>query len=674
MIRFSDPLKEITLIRFSTGLKERGRVWRLGLTVGKLAKWAGTVLLVGSFCALELGCQGVSVWKVWNRPTVSTFGARGQSPAHVPNGSGRLEDGGFSPIPGFSVSALANTAKSDPDSLLARADLSLRTGQAARKASREVAARYDFDALTDASAALAALGTNKKDDPRVPQARVIYNLALENILRTTGGRKPKLDESWRNSLYAQGIRVTVEREGAVWLPERFEEFLFTDDYVVRGLEHQHRTQGIGVPLVAIREFRWSALENRRGQDRFLMPREIYPATAVLRVVPPVDGKPGALPEYRLELHDTIRTQRVEFGDRSESLASDLTTPLAYHMARSPLPVLQEVGLLDPQWLEQLTGLYMLHPYEPGKIPIVLVHGLRSSPLAWLKVINDLRGDPEIRDRFQFWLFMYPTGTPFPISATKLREQMYELRDIVDPHHEDAMLDQTVLVGHSMGGLISKLMIVESGDEAWKLISSRPFDELQATPERREWLRKIFFFEPQRSVQRVIFIATPHRGSRLGDAFIGRLTDRLIRLPKTLRSSYKDLLKLNGPEFFTSSIQTGLPSSIDQLRTDNRLLITLSRLRRNSQVISHSIIGRKDPRIPVEQSSDGVVAYTSSHIDWAESECIVPGTHGCQDIPDTIREIRRILTIHLEQVDGEGRGETPRGVPRDDRSEGTVHVD
>ncbi len=560
-------------------------------------------------------------------------------------------------MPGLAVSGLGDPDQADPDARLARADLSLRAGRGSRRVSKEVAVRYDLDALADAVAVLTDLPEGPKDDPRVLEARNIYNSALEDILRITGGRKPRLDESWRSGLSAQGIRVEVGRDGTVWPPERFDEFLFADDYAVRGIGQQHRTVGIGVPLIAIRRFPWNELNNRRGQDKFLMPSEIAPVTAVMTVIPPEDGQPGSPPGYRLELIDTLRAQRVELGERSEPVAADLTTPLAYHFARSPMPVLQAVGLLDPQWLEPLAGLYMLHPYEPGKIPVLFVHGLQSSPLAWLKVLNDLRGDPKIRDRYQFWLFMYPTGTPFPISATTLRQQMYELRDVIDPRHADPMLDQTVLVGHSMGGLISKMMIVASGDDAWKLVSNRPFDELQATPERREWLRNIFYFEPQSSVRRVIFIATPHRGSPLGDAFIGRLTDRLIRLPKTLRSNYRDLIAMNGQDFFTSSIRSGLPSSIDQLRTDNRLLITLSRLPRSPEVVCHSIIGRKDPSLPVEQSSDGVVPYTSSHIDWSASECIVHGDHGCQDIPVTIGEIRRILAIHLEQVDKAGNSTT-----------------
>jgi pimeloyl-ACP methyl ester carboxylesterase len=167
------------------------------------------------------------------------------------------------------------------------------------------------------------------------------------------------------------------------------------------------------------------------------------------------------------------------------------------------------------------------------------------------------------------------------------------------------------------------------------------------------LRKVAFFEPHPSISRVVFIATPHRGSELGNQFIGRLADRLIRLPLSLRLTYKALLVQNGPDFFTPEIRRdGLPSSIDELRTNNRLLMTLTRLPRKPGVPVHSIIGQFDPTLPIDQGSDGVVPYTSSHLDWADSELVVPGDHGCQDTPETIKELRRILLLHI------GKAKTP----------------
>ncbi len=592
-------------------------------------------ILVGSACAFGAGCRGVSIEKVRR-------GSRADVPA-----------AGLPPPP------LAGANLLDPDALLARADASHRAAVGAERASRDIAAGYELDALADASAALTAMKAEpggRPDDPRMPAAWAVGRSALKGFLRDSSTGRVRLDEGWRADLAARGVSVAVARGGeSTWDPGRFDEFRFADDYEVKRLDHQYRGDGLGVPLIGIRRFRLGELQSRRGEEKYLMPRQVYSVTAVLEPTP--DGPPGA-PAFRLALYDPLRVRRAESEAGPGPLATDLTTPLAYHFLKSALPILQEVGLLDPQWLERLAGLYMLHPYERSKIPVVFVHGLRSSPAAWLKVLNDLRGDPALRDRYQFWLFLYPTGTPFPYSAAKLRAALDELRSVVDPDHADAALDRSVLVGHSMGGLISKMMIVGSGDALWKLASHRPFEELRASDERREMLRKVFFFEPHPSVRRVIFIATPHRGSELGDQFIGRLADRLIRLPGSLRATYRALLLQNGPEFFTREIRSGLPTSIDELRPDSRLLRTLARLPARPGVAFHSIIGRKRLGVPVEESSDGVVPYASSHLDGAASERVVDGDHGCQDTPETIAEIRRIMRLHLDQFARES------GAPRD----------
>ena len=608
--------------------------WRLG-------SWLGIGL--ACFIGVEVGCQGVSIKKIGGGPALSSAGrmerigrwTRPEPPVGDPP-----------PIRG----SADGSGPTDPDVLLARSEASYHSGLASKRKAPFLDARYQVDALADASAALDGLRAEpgaRANDPRTPQARILLGAAQEEFLRVTSGRRIKLDEDWRAGLAAKGIRLTIARDAPFLTPESFDEFLFVDDFAVKNLGNEYKTEGVGVPLIALRKFDFRKLDGRQGEEKFLMPRQVYPMTALLKLDPPSSDSPGEPYGLRLELHDPLLERQVELGGRRELLAADLTTPLAYHFVRSPLPILQEVGLLDPQWLEKLAGLYMLHPYEHGKIPVVLVHGLRSSPAAWMKVINDLRGDPALRDRYQFWLFMYPTGTPFPVSAAKLRKGLDELRAIVDPDRRDRALDRMVLFGHSMGGLISKMMIESSGDEVWKLIGRRPFEDLQAKPEHKEMMRRVFFFEPHPSVARVVFVATPHRGSELGDQFIGRLADRLIRLPLSLRLMYKTIRDQNGPDFFTPEIaKGGLPSSIDELRPDNRLLMTLARLPRKPGVPVHSIIGQKEPDLPIEQGTDGVVPYTSSHLDWAESEQVVPGDHVCQDSPETIRELRRILYLHL----------------------------
>ena len=633
---------------------------------------AGRGALIAFFLSIACtsGCQTVSITKV-GRSTRPAY----RGPTMQPAGFPAPEAEGAGPDPTTTLDHLPLAKPSDPDALLVRAETYRRSGVASNLASRTVAARFELMGLNEATAAVVAAESepsNGDDAAMVPRARAVYAATLRDFLRDSSGRQVKLDRKWEAGLVAAGIDVRFDPEASMWDPNTFDEFYFTDDYKIEGLAHQYKSAGVGVPLMGIRRFRPGDLGSKKGEAKFLMPTQIYPVTAVLkprgtgrrgdgielaalrRAEPtaPASIPPPVLGSYTLELHDPVVEKKVEFQGRAEPLAADLTTSLTYHFVHSPLPILQEIGLLDPQWLEKLAGLYMIHPYIPGRIPVIFIHGLRSSPAAWLKVMNEIRGDPDLRDRYQVWLFMYPTGTPFPYSAAKLRASLDELRGVVDPDHADRALDRTVLIGHSMGGLITRLMISSSGDAMWNLVGARPFDEMRASPERKEMLRNVFFFEPHPMVTRVMFIATPHGGSELGDEFVGRVADRLIRMPSSLRQTYRALLLQNGRDFFTPEVLSGgLPSSIDELRRNNRLLRTMATLPRRPGLEGHSVIGRKDPTVPILESSDGVVPYGSSHVDWATSELVVAGDHGCQDVPPTIEEIRRILRLHLGVVSG-----------------------
>ena len=91
----------------------------------------------------------------------------------------------------------------------------------------------------------------------------------------------------------------------------------------------------------------------------------------------------------------------------------------------------------------------MEPYRPGTIPVVLIHGTASSAGRWTDLINDLQNDPAIRDRFQFWLFMYDTGNPLPFSALQLRT---ELKEAISKWTRTGRpgASQLVLIGHSQG--------------------------------------------------------------------------------------------------------------------------------------------------------------------------------------------------------------------------------
>jgi pimeloyl-ACP methyl ester carboxylesterase len=296
-----------------------------------------------------------------------------------------------------------------------------------------------------------------------------------------------------------------------------------------------------------------------------------------------------------------------------------------------------------------TGLSLSRPYTRGKIPVVFVHGLWSSPRSWDRLITELEADPALADRYQYWTFGYSTGDPIPYSAALLRGALQEMRWELDPGGTDAAFDQIVLVGHSMGGLLAKMLVLDSGTRLWRLISDHPIDELAGEPGDRDLFRRALIFEPQPEVRRVIFIATPHRGSHVDRGSLHHLGTRLVRLPDALRAAHGRLLARNGSEFFREHIRGGLPTSIDELEWGSPILTALHDLRLSPAVQVHSIIAdRGNP--PRPGGTDGLVPYASAHLDGAASERIISSGHLCQDHPDVIREVRRILLEHASAAD------------------------
>jgi len=309
-------------------------------------------------------------------------------------------------------------------------------------------------------------------------------------------------------------------------------------------------------------------------------------------------------------------------------------------ARGPAPPKADADVVGLFRFEP-TGLSLLRPYRRGRIPVVLIHGLWSSPWSWARMIEELEADAALRDRYQFWTFGYSTGDPLPYTATLLRHDLDEVRRKFDPDRTDVAFDRMALVGHSMGGLLTKMMVQESGTRLWRLTCDRPVMDLAGDPADCELLRNALIFKPRPEVRRVVFIATPHRGSRVDRGGLGRLGSRLVRLPDPLRASYGRLIARNGPDFFVERFRRGLPTSIDELEWRSPILMLLDELRLAPNVTAHSIIAdRRDP--PGAGGSDGLVAYESAHWDGAASESLVSSGHLCQDHPAVIREVRRIL--------------------------------
>jgi pimeloyl-ACP methyl ester carboxylesterase len=260
------------------------------------------------------------------------------------------------------------------------------------------------------------------------------------------------------------------------------------------------------------------------------------------------------------------------------------------------------------------------------------------------MIEVLEADAALGDRYQFWTFGYSTGDPLPYSAALLRRDLDEVRQKFDPDRSDAALDRMVLVGHSMGGLLTKMMVQDSGTRLWRLVSNRPVEDLAGDRDDCDRLRGALIFKPRPEVRRVVFIATPHRGSRVDRGGLGHLGSRLIRLPDPLRATYGRLMARNGPDFFTERFRKGLPTSVDELEWQSPMLLGLDEVGLAPTIRAHSIIAdrREPPRVG---GGDGLVAYNSAHLDGVASELLVSSGHLCQDNPAVIREVRRVLVEH-----------------------------
>lgn len=296
---------------------------------------------------------------------------------------------------------------------------------------------------------------------------------------------------------------------------------------------------------------------------------------------------------------------------------------------------------------------MLNPYRRGRIPVVFVHGTASSAARWAQMTNELNADPLLRERCQFWYFTYNTGNPVLYSAWQLRDALERAVRAVDPDGSDAALAQMVVIGHSQGGLLTKLTAVDSGDRFWT--GAVPLDQLDMQPETRRMLREVLYVKPLSFVRRLVYSVTPHRGSYVAaNCMVGWLVGKLVTTPGRLTRLTTEIVTRN-PEAAVRRRLT-IPRSVDNMRPESRFSRILPEIPLAPGVMAHSII----PVIggqPRPNGKDGVVAYASAHVDGVESERVVDSGHSTQDHPETIAEVRRILRLHLEQVRS-ARGEAP----------------
>jgi pimeloyl-ACP methyl ester carboxylesterase len=487
-------------------------------------------------------------------------------------------------------------------------------------------------------------------DPRLRVAVDLYNRALTLALSTPGASRAILEGGGSYRFPFGEIEIEADPESFRWGQRELEEFVDVAELEVRGLRNRYRRPGIGAPLAAT-----AVREDDEQEDLATVrvgERVTLPVTLFLRIESPRQGLREGHLRGRLVFYADATDSSVEVAGRKVPLEVDTTAALAYALQRSRIWDWEIAGFrsgdLLPEFLQGAEdGLFMLRPYRPGQIPLVLVHGTASSPARWAEMVNELESYPEIRQHYQIWLFLYATGNPILYSAKLLRQALVNTVGDLDPEGRDPALQRMVVIGHSQGGLLAKGAVTDSGTAFWDTFSDVPFDDVAADldPETVELLEGAIFFEPLPFVERVVFIATPHRGSFAARGFLGGLAAGMVQLPGNLVRGGVDLLTQSESVRLRREMAR-MPSSVDNMRPDHRFTTTFSSIPVDEGVTAHSIIAVAGDG-PPKEGNDGVVEYQSAHIEEAVSELVVRSGHSVQGHPRTILEVRRILLQHVD---------------------------
>jgi pimeloyl-ACP methyl ester carboxylesterase len=527
------------------------------------------------------------------------------------------------------VAGYSESAELAPDrssgSLLARAAELSEQGKSAERDDSEVCVDLYFHAACVSLRAAECGG-------RLPAAD-LHRSSLLGLLRTAQryGRFDPLNGIAVRDTRGRLFLVGVDFHGFAWSASDFHDLRSARDYQDHDLRNHYFAPGWGVSLVVVR--------HTRRESASFRPDQPFAATAVL-------GRSGADGETRLSLYNPQIYDRVALGHDLVPLERDLSAPLGYIAQIEGRPWL--TGFLEPASSEVAPKLLMMEPPCPGKIPLVFVHGLLSDPMAWADLVNELRADPELDRRYQIWAYRYPTGDAVLASAAHLREFLLLARDAADPLHEDPAYDQMVIVGHSMGGLVAKMQVAESYDLLWQRFATKPIESVRAPPEMLERLERAFFFRPSRTVTRVVFIGTPHRGSSWSRRLVGRLGSSLVRLDTGRNQQFSDLVDANR-DLVRPRFRSGPPTSLDLLEPDSPFLDALLEMPLSRRVRLHSIIGDARGGV-VREPSDGVVPVSSARLQGVENELFVNAEHTMlHRDPATTEELKRILWEHAASV-------------------------
>lgn len=485
-------------------------------------------------------------------------------------------------------------------------------------------------------------------EDRQTQVRDYYNYAVQQAVT-------RLFEQHRGRPPAPGARMAagpwqvlgemsdVKLPGGKLFPH---ELVPASTLTFQGLRSMYRRDGFGAELVAVTARRVN------DADTFKTPYSETPFPAVTVIM----GFPGATLEQvmatreaTLAAYDPYKRDTVALAGTKVPLAANFTSGYGLWLARSGFATQALRNVLGKEEGIEAPHVYLLQPYDPDRRTIIMLHGLASSPEAWINVANEVLGDETLRQHYQIWQVYYPTNTPLALNNRAIRDALSQTLEHFDPTGAAQASRDMVVIGHSMGGVLSRLLVSSSGTVLWDALRDHAnLDEARLAQAHAEF-DPVLSFDAFPGITRAVFIAAPHRGTPFAENTLSRWLSNLITLPATVVRQFAKLNRLadtDGPPRPESSIR--VPNGVDNLSEKDRFVRLTATMPISPAVRYHSIIANNTPGVALEDSGDGLVPYRSAHLDGAESEKIISFSHSVQETPQAILELRRILRLQLEQ--------------------------
>lgn len=479
------------------------------------------------------------------------------------------------------------------------------------------------------------------------QVQVIgfYNFAVQRAVQRFFHVLPQLGTQWTQTSLAGWTvlrpQTDVRLAGDARVPT---ELIPAADLRFKGLRNVYQRDGFGSEFVAVAPPESPAVDVPwRNPDYVSMTGAlVFGGNALDSVL--------ATKQVQLLARDPYRDGTITVGGRVVPLGANFTAAYGVWLARSGFASQSIRSLLGREGGITTPRVLLMQPYDPNRLTVVMLHGLASSPEAWINVANEVMGDESLRRNYQVWEIYYPTNAPVPVNLAGIRKALDETLKHFDPGGHARASNNMVLVGHSMGGVIARLLVSSSGDRLWSIVPVRANLSPQKRARLRERLARYLHFTPMPQVTRAVFMASPHRGTPYAQNRLARWIGNLIRLPVNVlkeMASLSDLLKSDGSRITPIRV----PNSIDNLSDTDPFIVAAADLPISPHVRYHTIVGVYKPTGPLATSSDGVVPYKSAHLDGADSELAIPSWHSVQDKPAAILELRRILALHAAALPG-----------------------